>query len=247
MARVYDATTGQYYDDGTSLPSAALSPNFVFGGTGMPGKNIFKNAYANWKAGKPLFNGKVPNLHQLASNIRNTKLVNGMPSLGNMANIGMGIYQGIQGVKNIADYSSIQKETNDLKRDIREAIATNPMYSMYLDPSDKRLLRQFERGGVPGENLGGAFEGIAKGLPQTLLTTGIGALMGGPAGAAIGGIGGLANSALSGYNQGSLDSQAKLQALYSKLQQAGEDYRMMKRPSGLLGAGLQTRYFNQLY
>ena len=120
------------------------------------------------------------------------------------------------------------------------------MYDMYMDANDERLLRKAENGTLTN-NWSGAAEGALKGIPQAGLSALMGGLTGGIPGALIGGIGSLVNSGIQGYGQGTQEAQAKLQGLYSKLRQANEEYRMMKRPSGLRSAGLSTKYFNQLY
>ena len=167
-------------------------------------------------------------------------------SLGTLANWGMGIYQGGKALKGIYDNIQSDNDLRSLKNDINLSMASNPMYDMYLDAADEKLLRQM-RNNTVNNPVDGVANGVIQGLPSTALQAGSGFLMGGIPGALIGGIGGLVNSGISGYGQGNEEANAKLQGLYEKLRQAEEEYRTMKRPRGLYGAGLQSRYFNQLY
>jgi outer membrane lipoprotein SlyB len=120
------------------------------------------------------------------------------------------------------------------------------MYDMYMDAGDEKTLRQMKNGTLTN-GFGDAMSGVMQGIPQAALSAILGGIAGGAPGAAINGIGSLVNSGISGYGKGSQEASNKLQGLYDKLKRANEDYRTMKRPSGLRQAGLSTQYFNQLY
>lgn len=170
---------------------------------------------------------------------------NGM-SLGSLANIGMGLYQGGTALKGLYDNMNSDTDLRSLKDDINLELASNPMYDTYLDAADEKLIRQVKNGSLTN-NWGGAMSGALQGIPKAALTAALGYLTGGVGGAAIGGIGSLVNSGISGYGRENEQASAKLQGLYDKLRRAGEDYRTMKRPAGIRQAGLSTQYFNQLY
>jgi hypothetical protein len=157
----------------------------------------------------------------------------------------MGVTQGVNALKGLYENSKAEQDLDSLKKDINLQIASNPMYDMYLDASDEKTLRQMKNGTLTN-NWNGAIEGGVKGIPQAALSALMGSMLG-PAGAVIGGLGSLINSGIKGYGQKTQESQDKLQGLYGRLRQANEEYRTMKRPSNLRTAGLQTRYFNQLY
>lgn len=228
---------------GLLLPTVV---NSAGGGTGAAG--LFSRLRGRFGPGSTLLGGKIDlsGLKNLGSDIRATKLIEGGPTVAQAANTISGIYQGGKAIKGL--YENIQNDAdlNDLRKDIRLQMASNPMYNMYMDASDEKLLRQMNNGTLTN-NWAGAFENGVKGIPQAGLAALLGGVTGGVPGALIGGIGSLVNSGISGYGQGTQEAQAKLQGLYDKLRQANEDYRMMKRPSGLRSAGLQTQYFNQLY
>ena len=198
--------------------------------------------------GKSLLGNNInlPNLKGLGKDIRATQLWNGGPTIANSANTIGGIYQGGKALKGIYENINNESDLKDLQKDIRLQIASNPMYDMYMDASDEKLLRKSKNGTLTN-NWAEAAEGALKGIPQAGLSALIGGLTGGVPGALIGGLGSLVNSGIQGYGQGTQEAQAQLQGLYSKLRQANEEYRMMKRPSGLRNAGLSTKYFNQLY
>lgn len=184
-------------------------------------------------------------LHSLGNKIRGTQILGG-PTVATAANTIGGIYQGVNAAKGIYDNVQSDEDLRSLKNDISSSIAANPMYDMYLDASDEKLLRQMNNGTIT-DNVNDVGNGIVQGIPKALLQAGLGYLTGGPVGAGIGGIGSLINSGIQGYGQGNEKASSKLQGLYNKLKQAEEEYRTMRRPSGLSSAGLQTRYFNQLY
>ena len=248
--RIYDTSSALNFN-----PSTGYSPeSYVsLGNAGaaaskaglFPGiKAWFGKNFNALGSNQPLFKGNV-NIPSLA-NIRNQQLFEGGPSLGGISRAGMGIYQGGKALKGVYDNIGKESELNSLKRDINTSIASNPMYDMYMDAKDERLLREMQNGNLTNA-WGGAIEGGMKGIPQALLATLIGGVTGGWGGAAIGGLGSLVNSGIQGYGNNIAQSSDKLQGLYDRLRQAESDYRAMKRPSGLSRAGLQTQYFNQMY
>jgi hypothetical protein len=170
------------------------------------------------------------------------------PSVGNLS---VGINAGVHGVKALGglyENSKNEADYEDLRRKILAAKISNPMYDAYLDPDQENLLRKVSNGSKTSGNFGNIMSGVVEGIPNALLSAGIGAITGGgPAGAIVGGLGSLINSGISGYGQGQQASISELQALYDSLRQAQADYKSMKRPANLMNAGLQTRYFNQLY
>jgi len=167
-------------------------------------------------------------------------------SLGALSRWGMGLYQGGKALKGIYDNVNADSDLQNLQKDIRAQVASNPMYNMYLDAADEKLLRQSNNGTLTN-GVGSAFEGVARGIPKALLSAVVGGATGGVGGAAIGGIGSLINSGIEGYGQGTAEASDKLQGLYDRLRQADQEYRTMKRPTGLRRAGLSTNYYNQLY
>lgn len=197
-------------------------------------------------SGKSLFSGSLPNLKGLGKDIRNTQLWDGGPKVSTAANTLSGIYQGGKAIKGLYENSTKDSDYDDLKKDIALQIASNPMYDMYMDASDEKLLRQMNNGTLTDNWSSAMSEGV-KGIPQAAGAALLGGVTGGLPGALIGGLGSLANSGISGYGKGTEEANAKLQGLYSRLKQADEEYRTMKRPSGLRRAGLSTQYFNQLY
>lgn len=168
-------------------------------------------------------------------------------SLGKLANIGSGVVQGGMAVKGLYDNYNIGRDFDSLKNDITLSMASNPMYDMYLTSEDEKYLRQMKNGTMTNDNWNNVADSVIKNLPSTLLQTGIGALTGGIPGAIINGVGGLANSGIQGYGQGTQEDISRLEGIYNRLKQAEEEYRAMKRPRGLSSAGLQSRYYNQLY
>jgi len=196
----------------------------------------------------PLLGGKLDlsGLKNLGKDIRATRLIEGGPTVAQAANTMSGIYQGGKALKGLYENINNEADLNDLQKDIRLQIASNPMYDMYMDANDEKTLRKAQNGTLTN-NWAGAAEGAVKGIPQAGLSALMGGITGGAPGALIGGLGSLINSGIQGYGQGTQEAQAQLQGLYDRLRQANEEYRMMKRPSGLRRAGLSTQYFNQLY
>ena len=199
-------------------------------------------------AGKSLVGGKInlSGLKGLGKDIRSTKLIEGGPTVSQAANTVSGIYQGGKALKGLYENIGNDRDLDSLKKDINLQIASNPMYDMYMDINDEKTLRQMNNGTLTN-NLAGVAEGAMKGIPQAGLSALMGGITGGVPGALIGGLGSLINSGIQGYGQGTQEAQSKLQGLYDRLRQANEEYRTLKRPSGLRRAGLSTQYFNQLY
>ena len=197
---------------------------------------------------KPLIGGNfnMPDLKGLGSSLRAKQLWEGGPKFSTAANTLSGIYQGGKALKGLYENTQKDSDLESIKNDINLQLASNPMYDMYLDANDERTLREL-RNGTLNNNWAKSAEGAVKGIPQAALSALIGGFTGGVPGALIGGLGSLGNSAIQGYGQGSEETASKLQGLYGRLKQADEEYRSMKRPSGLRRAGLSTQYFNQLY
>lgn len=189
---------------------------------------------------------KLPNLGKMASNLRQTQLWENGPKISTAANTISGLYQGGKALKGIYDNTQAESDLASLKNDINSEVAWNPMYASYLTGSDEKLMRQMKNNTMTN-GVGDFASGALKGLPKAAISAILGGLTGGWAGAAIGGLGSLANSGIEGYGQGVTNAQNKLQGLYGKLRQANDDYQNMRRPLGMRNAGLQTRYYNQLY
>lgn len=193
------------------------------------------------------FSGTLKNLNSAREGLVNKPLLGaGSPSIANIANIGGGIYHGINALQGLNANANADRDLESLKRDITLAKATNPMYDMYLDASDEKLLREMNNNNTSA-NWTAAGSNIMNSIPRALLNAGLGFLTGNVPGAVIQGVGTLANAGVEGYGQGTAERYGQLQGLYDKLQRANDDYRSMKRPRGLRQAGLQTQYFNQLY
>lgn len=191
-------------------------------------------------------NLNLKNLNKTRSDFINAPRI-GDFSIANMANIAGGAYHGINALNNLNANSATDKDINSLKSDITTQLATNPMAGMYLDVGDEKLLREMKNGRLGSNNMQSAVNNALSSLPQAALNAGLGFLVGDPLGAVIQGGGTLLNAGIQGFNQGQQEDYSKLQGLYNKLQQANEEYRTMRRPSGLRTAGLQSRYYNQLY
>lgn len=219
-------------------PKNANSKSWLF--AGLSG---LRNKFGQ---GKSLTSLKMPQLKGLGKDIRATQLWDGGPKISTAANTISGIYQGGKALKGLYENSMKDVDYNSLKNDISTQIASNPMYDMYMDASDEKLLRQMRNGTLP-DNWSNAATGAAQGIPQAAGAAILGGLTGGVPGALIGGIGSLVNSGIQGYGQGTDQANAKLQGLYGRLKQADEEYRSMKRPAGLRRAGLSSQYFNQLF
>lgn len=236
----------------TGASTSAANPNVVdadftakTAATTAPG--IFARARAMFGNGKTIGPnlGNFGDLNGFVKDFQNTNLL-GLGKIKNISQAGLGLYQGGRAVKGLIDNSKKDTDINSLKNDISTAVASNPMYDMYLDAADEKTLRQMQNGGLTN-GAGGAAEGVVKGIPQALLAALLGGVTGGWGGAAINGVGSLINSGIRGYGNEMDEASGKLQGLYSKLRQAQSEYKTMKRPRGLGSAGLQTQYFNQLY
>ena len=224
----------------TVIPASANASKRIF--AGLSG---LRNKFGK---GNTLLSGDfaLPNLGKLAKDVRQTKIIEGGPTIGGAANTISGIYQGGKALTGFYENSNKDSDLSSLKEDINLSIASNPMYDMNLTAADEKILRQMQNGTLTN-NWAGAAEGAVKGIPQAALSAVMGGLTGGPLGAIIGGAGSLLNSGISGYGQKTDEANAKLQGLYSKLRASEDEYNSMKRPRGLRSAGLSSRYYNQLY
>lgn len=238
----FTQSVGQIGGPATNAATAASAVGTASKAGGI--RDWFSKYFNKLGSNQPLLKGnfKMPSF----KGIREQQLFEGGPSIGGTARAGLGLYQGGKAVSGLIENSKKDADMTSLKNDINTAVASNPMYDMYLDASDEKTLRQMQNGGLTNA-WGGAAEGAVKGIPQALLAALIGGVAGGPSGAAINGIGSLVNSGIRGYGNELDESSGKLQGLYSKLNQAESDYKTMKRPRGLGRAGLSTQYFNQLY
>lgn len=144
----------------------------------------------------------------------------------------------------LADYANVQADNNELMSQIQASAMSNPLLSSYLTSDQMNLLNRIRRGGYDDNaGLDNILGGVVKGLPSTLLSTGIGALTGGVPGAIVGGVGGLLTSGTGALANASSQNTAELQALYQALQDADAQYRSMKRPN-FTGLGIQQQYQN---
>jgi hypothetical protein len=260
MSLVYDPESGRYIDvplggfgvtpytapaPQATSPRVQAAPNFRR--PGMLG-GLFANLGNRIGPGKSLIHGNfdLGNLRELPGNIRATQIWENGPTVAQGANALSGIYQGGKAVKGLFDNMNSDNDLRNLKDDLSLEMASNPMYDMYMDAGDEKTLRQMKNGTLTN-GFGDAMSGVMQGIPQAALSAVLGGIAGGAPGAAINGIGSLVNSGISGYGKGSQEASNKLQGLYDKLKRANDDYRIMKRPSGLRQAGLSTQYFNQLY
>ena len=237
----YKMITAPNFTMPESTPSAGAAAS---GAGGMPNPGgiagMFSGLRNKFGKDKTLLSGNftLPNLGKLASDVRQTKLIEGGPTIGGAANTISGIYQGGKALAGLYENSNKDADLSSLKKDINLSIAANPMYDMNLTAADEKILRQMQNGTLTN-NWAGAAEGAVKGIPQAALSAVMGGLTGGIGGAAIGGLGSLLNSGISGYGQKTDEANAQLQGL--------DEYNSMKRPRGLRGAGLSSRYYNQLY
>jgi len=170
----------------------------------------------------------------------------GIDGIGKLANIGGAIYQGGKAIGNLNAAGNADSDYNNTIKDIKMSAAANPMAMSALDISQKKLLRQ-ARSGTAKNDMDNIMSGVGRGLPDIAKNAVLGFATGGVPGALIQGIGTAVNKGTEGYTQGTEEAQAKLQALYDRLNAAEQEYNMMRRPQGLYGAGLQSRYFNQLW
>lgn len=234
---IADATTvGPVSSDTVSAAMPGLFARLMgkFGDGKTIGPDIFKNGLS------------LDGIKNASSAVRNTNLM-GLGKIGDISNIGMGAYQGIQGIKNANEISNADEDYKDMASKVRLAAMSNPMYASYLNAGEKNLLRKVQNGTyAEGSGLSSGLEAIPGAVPKALLSAAGGAFMGGPVGAAIGGLGTLLNAGLKGAAEGKNRKTSELQGLYQTLTDAEQDYNSMRRPSNLNRAGLQRRYYNQL-
>ena len=144
----------------------------------------------------------------------------------------------------LSDYANVQADNDALMSQIQASAMGNPLLSSYLTSDQMNLLNQIRRGKYnDNAGLDDVLGGVVKGLPKTLLSTGIGALTGGVPGAIVGGVGGLLTSGTGALADTSSQNTAELQSLYQALQDAEAQYRSMKRPN-FTGLGIQQQYQN---
>lgn len=167
--------------------------------------------------------------------------------LGTLANIGSGIYQGVNTIKNINDTIDTNDTYDDIVRAIKKSAFANPMHSSYLTADQRDMLFRLNNGSYDSPNIGDILTGVGKSIPQALLAAAGGFASGGTIGAAINGLGSLASGGFQGWNNASQDKQSELQGLYQTLLDAEQDYNNMRRPTNLRSSGLQRRYSNSLY
>lgn len=167
--------------------------------------------------------------------------------LGTLANVGSGIYQGVNAIKNINDTMDTNNTYDDLVRAIQKSAYANPMHSSYLTADQRDMLFRLNNGSYDSPDIGDVITGAVKNIPQALLAGAGGLATGGTIGAAINGIGSLVSGGFQGWNDASKDKQAQLQGLYQTLLDAEQDYNNMRRPTNLRSSGLQRRYSNSLY
>lgn len=218
-------------------------------GLGTKAKSLFANLRGKFGEGKTVGPKALDlsKLKTLGNDIRGTNVM-GLGTVSGLANTGMGIYQGINALKNANELSSIDSDLNNLTGDIKSSAYANPMAMSYLNADQKRLFRQLQNDtyNTTSEALGQGTAGAVKSLPKAILSGLGGGLIGGPLGALIGAGGTLLNSGLQGAAQGKQNKQAELEALYQTLFDAENDYNAMRRPANVNYAGLQRRYSNVL-
>lgn len=199
-------------------------PNFTTGGTKSNLKDWFRQAKSNtWSKSS------------------------GIKGLGKLANVGMGISQGVQGISNFNNLMNADSDLDSLQSQVKLSAMNNPLYASYLDANQKNALRKVQAGSYDsGSGLSSGLESGAKAIPQALLKALGGFAIGGIPGALISGIGTVANAGLQGAAQGKEQKAAELASLYDTLSSAEQDYNAMRRPYGLSYANLQNRYSSLL-
>lgn len=230
----------------------------IFGGTGTIGNRVGTAAGNLLGRTRNIFSNPNLSLKGMYSGLNNAYMANngtgnplwtragGIDGIGKLANIGGALWQGGKALGNISSAANADKDLNETLKDIKISAASNPLAMSYLDLSQKKLLRQ-AKSGTHKNDLDNIMSGVGRGLPDILKNTALGFVSGGVPGAAIQGIGTAVNKGTEGYTQGTEEANAKLQALYDQLLASEQEYRRMKRPQGLVGAGLQSRYFDQLW
>lgn len=231
---------------------ASLNDNAKINIEGLP-EGMDMNTFLKKVAkGQSLLRGKAAN-----NNLVNPITVNSVTpgdmvqgsgiKLGTLANIGSGIYQGVNAVKNINDTTNTNDNYDQLIKDIKSSAYNNPLHSSYLTADQRDMLYRLKNNTYDSPDVGDVFNGILKNIPQTLLATAGGFASGGLPGAAINGLGSLASGGFEGWNAASKEKQSELQNLYETLLDAEQDYNNMRRPSNLRASGLQRRYSHSLY
>ncbi len=167
----------------------------------------------------------------------------GSHNIGKMSNIGLGIGQGISAFQGMSNNSGLESNKDDLVNDILRSAMSNPMANSYLTSEQETLLNNLKNGRDWGDSSGldGFGSGIANSLGSAAMSALSGGALGGIPGAIIGGIGGLISGGLEGMGKAKERDLATLEALYSTLYNAEQQYRTMKRPN-INGLDLRSPY-----
>jgi len=205
------------------------------------------NKLKNWFSGLGLANSGWNLTGNSKLGIGNTNGKAGLTLAGKnlapYANLGVGLYQGINAVKGLNDVSKNETDRQKLLSRIKASAAGNPMLSSYLTSDQMSQLGKIKRGysdSTPSgvfNDLGGILGGAGKGALM-------GAIGGGLPGAIIGGLGGGINAGINSKNQAITNNTQDLESLYQSLQDAEAQYKRMRTPN-FTGLGLQPRYTNQ--
>ena len=179
----------------------------------------------------------------------------GQTKLGGMklGNIGLGLYGAKQGLDLFNEANNLNASYTDLEDLRKSAISSayaNPMVNSYLNSEDQRTLRQLRNGSFGQQNpVGAAAGGAVKNLPDALKSALVGYLVSGgnPFGAILGGGSSLIKGGMKGISDTNTEKANRLQALYSNLRAAEDDYNYMRRPANLRSAGLSSRAYAGLY
>lgn len=256
MAKYVRSHDGQYYENvnGTPVQIPSLLPATLSQVPQAGGKKSLGTMYGNLmnKLGQGMSNlksgaSKFATDYAAANN--GAPLWNkttGLDKIGKIGTVAGGAIQGLNAIRGFSDINDMESDYNSLLDDISSSAYANPMANMYLNNEQRKLLRDVQKGRTDDADAGDVVEGILKGIPQTLLNTGLGFATGGIAGAATQGIGSLVNSGIQGYQSGIGSNQAELEALYQTLLDAENDYNSMRRQN-LKGAGLSRSAYNSLY
>lgn len=237
-------STADVFDAGQGYQGGGGGPGFFAGLGGLFGR--LRNGLGKFSFDPRSAYGKFNTAYQGVTNNPFWTKAGGIDGLGKLANVGGAVVQGGKAIGNLVSADQAQSNYDDLAKDIRMTAAANPLAYSNMSMADKKLLRQI-KSGTSKNNFGNIMTGVTKGLPKILGNTALGFVTGGIPGAIIQGAGTAVNKGIEGYTSGTEESQGQLQALYDKLLQSEQEYNMMKRPTNLIGSGLQSRYMNQLW
>lgn len=167
----------------------------------------------------------------------------GSHNIGKMSNIGLGIGQGISAFQGLSNNGELESNKDDLVNDILRSAMSNPMANSYLTSEQETLLNNLKNGRDWGDSSGldGFGSGVTNSLGSAAMSALSGGALGGIPGAIIGGIGGLISGGLEGMGRAKERDLATLEALYSTLYNAEQQYRAMKRPN-INGLDLRSPY-----